>query len=505
MGLFDLLKKKGKSKVKELVSTSNSLDIVKYSIHEDIKNLLWFKNGPRKNFESKKNINSEKFNAGGYEFTIEFSMSTDIEPSLIDTNLTISELNSSSKVKKLPYYPSYEGIDPEQRGAYLKFLSNPYNKHFEIGYVFLLYYGLERFLLTDKFVEAFEVILKLRDVHENSSFQSYSGNALVLSCLYHQRPDMMLKFIKSLDKDYELNFSDNLFLLSAYSFDIPIYSKDITRLAKTFEFTNNNYIKKYPNLFDETMNEILSDEFGDNSIKISDLLSEKEFKKLRNENIPMFANISISDKKIKTPLISESFKLKKTFNDILIKTHETVKEKLVELRKKGKAPEVKKNKKATKKEVLVFDEKEEKRLLKDLKKNFNDPFSRHYTYIELQKFYYKYRKIDDKYVDECIKYCEDDLKTLNDFQQAYMDTELKRLKQSSKYLSKKEIKEEKENIYKGYPVTIPAFKRLAIIHEKNKDYEKAISVCEKAIVYYNNAGVDNSEFIKRKEKLESKI
>lgn len=505
MGLFGLIKKKSKEKVKDLIVSPNSLDIVNFSLHSDIKDLIWFKNGPKKNYKSKKSSENIEFYVGDNKYTIKIPMGNDNEPSLVDTKLTIADINDLNNLDKLLYYPSYEGINPEQRGAYLKFLSNPYNKHFEIGYVFLLYYGLERFLLTDKFVEAFEVILKLRDVHDNLSFQSYSGNALVLACLYHQRPDMMLKFIKSLDKDYELNFSDNLFLLSAYSFDIPIYSKDITRLAKTFEFTNNNYIKKYPDLFDETMNEILSDEFGDNSIKISDLLSEKEFKKLRNENIPMFANISISDKKIKTPLISESFKLKKTFNDILVKTHETVKEKLVELRKKGKAPEVKKNKKATKKEVLVFDEKEEKRLLKDLKKNFNNPFNRHYTYIELQKFYYKYRKIDDKYVDECIKYCEDDLKTLNDFQQEYMDKELKRLKQSSNYLSKKEVKEEKENIYKGFPVTIPAFKRLAIIHEKNKDYKKAISVCEKAIVYYNNVGVDNSDFIKRKEKLESKI
>ena len=80
--------------------------------------------------------------------------------------------------------------------------------------MFILYYGLERHLLEGDFHSAFNVILKLRDVHKNKSFQSYSGNALILSALLQKKGEYIPSFIKSLDKEYEFNFSDNLLLMS---------------------------------------------------------------------------------------------------------------------------------------------------------------------------------------------------------------------------------------------------------------------------------------------------
>ena len=117
-----------------------------------------------------------------------------------------------------------------------------------------LYYGLERYLLTDSYEEVIDVILKLRDVHQNKSFQSYSANAVILTCMYRQRADIAQKFMMSLDKDYEFNFSPNLFLICKYSLGLPLYGVEIMRFAKAFGFTKNNYIKKYPKLFIDTLN-----------------------------------------------------------------------------------------------------------------------------------------------------------------------------------------------------------------------------------------------------------
>jgi len=52
----------------------------------------------------------------------------------------------------------------------------------------------------------------------------------------------------------------------------------------------------------------------------------------------------------------------------------------------------------------------------------------------------------------------------------------------------------------GFVGSIPAFKRLAIIYEKNGDYDKAIDICDRAIAY----GKTVQEFEERKSKIEAK-
>lgn len=338
MGLFDILRTKRNQTSEISVSKTSSFKSGNYRIHGDLDDLIWFLNGSKKNYNLKKSkVSKSKFKVNGITFTIETSLISNVEPSLIDVDLVIANDNDYL-VAALPYYPSYKDIYPEQRGKYLRFLTNPYDTNFEIGYVFILYYGLERFLLSDMYEKAFDVILKLRNVHRNLSFQKYSGDALVLSCLYHQRADMLLNFLKSLDNDYELKFSDNLFLLSVYSFSISLYAKDIVRLSKTFGFTNKNYISKYPDLFIETMKSLMIEIWLKDHVVLSEIITDTEYKKLKIEDFVMFANTSISNKTIKVPLVSESPKLKKTMFDLLNGTHNSVKEKLAQLRKEGKLP-----------------------------------------------------------------------------------------------------------------------------------------------------------------------
>ncbi len=505
MGLFNFLKKKEKQVTlitpqnSEIASNENrSLSIKGLTIHDDLRDLVWIGDGKYKNYkQTQENNNSIDLN--GIRITISFMNQE--EPSLIYTNQNISPARSIGDIEKPPYYPTYSGLTPEQKWVYLTLLANPYNPSIDIGFVFILYYGLERHLLLGNFEKAIDVILKLRDVHTNKSFQSYSANAIILSCMIHQRGDLVLKFIQSLDKEHEFAFSDNLFLICYFSFDLPLLPRDIMRMAKTFEFNNTNYIKKYPDLFSESLKTAIIDKIGIESVDLKQYLTPAEIKKIKNQEVGIFANVSIIDKSIPIPLLSENFKLKKEMNNFLEVAHEAVKAKLAEMRKSGKQP-VQKEVPEKKKKQIIFDKKQEKELLAELSKHKNNPVRRHFSYIYLQNFYYKYRSLGEEYLNKCIDYCILDINSLSELNEAYVAEEIERIKQFAYFSDKKNLNAEiKKVVEQGFDGNIPAFSRLAIIFEKQKAFEKAIEICNKAIEY----GQSVEEFEDRKQKLQKKM
>lgn len=506
MGLFDLFNKKetetvnlpdklntSQDQVTELTNVKNP----PISIHEDLKDLIWFADGPLRNYT---NENSKKntFHYEGYKITIQ--MTGQEEPSLIYTKQPIILASDISKIERPPYFPTYTGLTPEQKGVYIKLLQNPYNPNIDIGFVFILYYGLERHLLVGDYQKALNVIIKLRDVHPNKSFQSYSANALVLISMLKQKGEIALDFVNSIDKSFEYSFSDNLFLLCYLSFDLPISSKDIIRMAKTFEFSNANYIKKYPELFEKVMENNIMDTFGQNKILLSKILNSEDLTKLPKQELPIFANTSIRDKSFPVPIISSSAKLKKTLNELLTSTHEIVKNKIADMRKEGLVdkPINQKNEK----DLPKFDEVSEKELLDSLNKTNENLLQRHFILISLQDFYYKYRDLDQKYINYCIKYCLLDIENLSEMENQYINTEIERAKEYAEIMEIPFSKQEENKIREtGFIGRIPAFNRLSIIYEKQKNYLKAIEICDIAIAFKHEADV----YSERKEKLIKKM
>ncbi|MGL6186041.1 MAG: tetratricopeptide repeat protein [Clostridium chrysemydis] len=155
---------------------------------------------------------------------------------------------------------------------------------------------------------------------------------------------------------------------------------------------------------------------------------------------------------------------------------------------------------------IRFDEFEEKTLLSNLN-NSNDAYNRHFIYIDLQNFYYKYRNLDKSYLNKCIEYCLLDINSLEQMNYAYIQQQIKMEKEVMKYVStkselQKRIKEIKDT---GFDANIPAFKRLAIIYENKKDYEKAIQICQKAIECGQESDGTKNGFKGRLEKLNNKI
>ena len=152
-----------------------------------------------------------------------------------------------------------------------------------------------------------------------------------------------------------------------------------------------------------------------------------------------------------------------------------------------------------------FDVNGEQELLKAYAQSGTNAMTRHFVLIQMQNFYYKYRDIDSKYLDLCVAYCNEDISLLPEMQKQHNLDERTMIDQMKSIYSRDRIEKEYRNI-RPFLGDIPAFKRLAIIYEKQKKYDEAIGVCLRAIEYYRTIGLYEaaSEFQNRVQKIEGK-
>lgn len=331
MGFFDLFKEKTNNLVTiNKNSSSNSMIInngFNGHISKEIFDLLWFADGPYKNYVNKDSF--QEINAGNIKIKISFSSSE--EPSLIYTTYPVIKPINTNEIAKPNYFPSYKGLNPNQRWIYLNWLTNPLKK-IDIGYVFIFYYGLERHLLAEKFDEAFDMIMSLRKVHKNNSLQSYSANALILASMYRNRPDRLQEFLEFLDPQ-EINSSLPLYLLSKYLFNKKLNTDEIIYLAKSVGFTNNRYIKNEPELFKKILTIVLIELYSEPYLSIKNF----NLNDLPSSTVPLTANYSVPSEKrfVHIPNLSENKEFREIIFSLLNGTHEAVKKSLREARKKN--------------------------------------------------------------------------------------------------------------------------------------------------------------------------
>lgn len=123
--------------------------------------------------------------------------------------------------------------------------------------------------------------------------------------------------------------------------------------------------------------------------------------------------------------------------------------------------------------------KAEKFFLKALKAKDDNPIDRHFVYNHLIELYYKLREERKDALEKCIYYCKEDINKLPEFLETW------------------------KNEY-GDIVRCPSVQQLAIIYEKNEEFQKAIDLCNYAI----NLGLDDgtkSGFQGRIKRLENKM
>ena len=121
----------------------------------------------------------------------------------------------------------------------------------------------------------------------------------------------------------------------------------------------------------------------------------------------------------------------------------------------------------------MFDVKAESELLQEYKKfKGKKNASEYFSALPLISFYYKFRNLDDKYLNECMYYC-------------------------NLCISLLDTKDMKHYVDDG--IVIPAFKQMVIIYENKKEYTTAIKYAKRALKYSKH-NKEETEYYKKKIK-----
>lgn len=324
---YDLTTKKT-TDISKVKNKGNKTNITKFKmeISESITNLLWFADGKYANYNYVDSDESE-IDVEGIKIKINFSTSSDEEPSLIYTTLKVEEPKNTNPTDKIGYFPSYKGLTPEQRYIYLKWLENPLNNtNIDIGYVFLFYYGLERYLFLKNSKEALKMIFDLLKIYKNPSFFSYGFKCLLFYCIFSNDINAVKKLLELYSGNSELE------LYAKYTAKVPLYASDIMDLSSEVGFLNKRYIKMYPDLFLKILEENIIEKYAKNSVDLEKYYSHS----LKMCSINAVANISLRKENIDIPDFLSSNELSSELCQLLMKTHEDVKKKLKDERKGNK-------------------------------------------------------------------------------------------------------------------------------------------------------------------------
>ena len=282
-----------------------TLSELPFVIPPDVLSLLWIKNGPLRNCTT----------------------AQDDEPSAIDLTLPFDiSFTEEDLTSDIGYYPSYERLTPQQRAVYLQWLSDV-SKPIPIGYVFIFYYGLERFLFTDKYEAALSMIQHLRQFHSNSSFYTYSSDAMLVCCLRHNRPDL-IGMIDLNKTSMDLGLCIKGYLTGGLS------AQDLMDTCRIWNFTNTRYIKGQPQLFKIQLTEVLSEKYDSPILPLS---HEAYMQSKKNFTIAL-ANMSLSygDRFSAAKDITSNPEIAQTVFVLLQAAHDRVKRILAEERKKNR-------------------------------------------------------------------------------------------------------------------------------------------------------------------------
>ena len=459
---------------------------IPFKIHEDLMGLLWFADGPMQNYDPEED--AQKMSAG--PISISLHATGEDEPSAIYTGLQIVNAENKTSIPSPGYFPEYKRLTPEQRGVYLDYLRDPYQNDYDISYVFLLYYGLERHLLLGDYYHARNIILKLRELYSYESFQIYSTNSLFLCAAIRGDDDFIKQFVFSDNLKNLWYLSKGMFLRYCYCQDISLTARQIMLISGAFGFSNRLYIDKYPDMFKEQLKEIMTRKFGSTEFCLKNILNDDDFFNMPDETGTFFANTSIRKCNVHVPDVLKSGILSETLLTILEQTHAELKIKVASMRKAGTLPKsaVEEKPKTPKKskDKPVFDEKIEKKLLKDLEKavKANNFIAMHDLYDELIRFYYSYRDLDDKYVDVCASYCRKQITNLPAMEQMFIGKQIKEERHFRKIEGERIFREQLERIHNdGYLGRVEGFHRLTMIHKKRKEFDDALRICDEAIAW----------------------
>lgn len=216
------------------------------------------------------------------------------EPSTIYLDLPVTKPDASTLVSKPDYWPAYAQFGREQRYEYLQFLSDPYTWHYDTGYFFCLFYGLERQLCSGNFESASEVIFDLLKSCSNASLQSYAANALFFSALKRRAINVIRKMIAT-GIIYRLDV--NAFIYAKILAKLPFTPEDLLHYRKAFGY-GDKHLPEKEDVFLEKLREAMKITLGTDEAALDSLLDAAKEEDLPTLEYTPFANLSLSHKTI---------------------------------------------------------------------------------------------------------------------------------------------------------------------------------------------------------------
>lgn len=263
---------------------------------------------------------------------LEAKLNDPSDPSAIYPGLPVSgALGADASVAPPSYFPSYAGLTAEQRCIYLEWLQDV-TQPVDIGYVFVYYYGLERQLLYGDLDGAVREIVLLRSHHSNSSFQTYSGTALVHGCMSRGRADILLGL-------YERGLFDyvgNSYLLFAHQQGIGLSGAVLLVLAGRIKGVNKRYLSADPASYLAAINAVLHEHFGESLYPLRERINAES---LKPSGLPVFANYSLPAD-VRTPSQPDLLKdsgFQAAMLELFQQAHEKCKRQKAEIRKRARA------------------------------------------------------------------------------------------------------------------------------------------------------------------------
>lgn len=225
---------------------------------------------------------------------IDFEREAPDDPSTIYSSLVVRFPEATHVVKDLPYFPTYTGMTPEQRGVYLAWLTD-ITKPVSIGYAFVYFYGLERHLIFGDFEGALKEILLLRKYHDNPSFQGYSASAILHSCLLRKRIDVL----ENIYFNEGFNYFDNSTLLILHQNSLGLTPEMLIQLAYVMPGVNRKYLRQDPDLFRQELTNLLMVKFSKGTYSFADRYN---LENVEGIPYPILANISFPSELRSPPL-----------------------------------------------------------------------------------------------------------------------------------------------------------------------------------------------------------
>lgn len=139
----------------------------------------------------------------------------DAEPALINPSLPVASSSTGFDPVSIPYWPSYGGIEPAARHAYLSWHADGRAApDAPISFVFLYFYGIERRILydlgtkssgNDEWASVLAEVRRLLSIYgANSSFRGYASRFLDIAEAVRKSPDINCPPPETAAQAYEL-------------------------------------------------------------------------------------------------------------------------------------------------------------------------------------------------------------------------------------------------------------------------------------------------------------